>query len=128
MLTQRSANAHPALAASGTAVPSIGGVDARKQSEPQAAARGRERLAATFGYRVACTDGHAGIVETPLFHSSSDEPDFLVVRDVGARRLRIPVPTALVSHVDHQASTIVLRATRRELEALPANLPLSRRV
>jgi hypothetical protein len=86
------------------------------------------RLALSFcaGFDVLAEDGPVGVVETPLFPPSGDEPDFLIVRAGGPLRHRRPVVAiALVAGVDPTARVVRLQGSRQEIEHLPEHLPLA---
>ena len=87
---------------------------------------GRLALAFCSGFDVVADDGHVGVVETPLFPPSGDEPDFLIVRTGGPLRHRRPVVAiALVDSVDPTERVVRLQGSKDEIEHLPEHLPLA---
>ena len=86
------------------------------------------RLALSFcsGFDAVAEDGEVGVVETPLFPPSGDEPDFLIVRTGGPLRHRRPVvAVALVVSVDAAERVVRLQGSKQEIEQLPEHLPLA---
>jgi hypothetical protein len=74
---------------------------------------------------VLAEDGWLGDVETPLFGSDASDPDYLAVRmRVDGVTRRALVPAALVRRVETGARLVHLAGGARELDRLPAALPL----
>ncbi len=83
-------------------------------------------IGSCHGYVVVADDGWLGEVETPLYASESDEPDYLVLRvhaDGTVRRALVPV--SLVRSVDVGDALVHVRGSVVELARLPATLPLA---
>lgn len=89
-------------------------------------AHDQDPLANCHGYVVLAEDGWLGDVETPLFGSDSNEPDYLVVRALAAGEARrAVVHSSLVVSVDSEDRLIHLRGSIWDLARLPATLPLA---
>lgn len=88
--------------------------------------RNGDPLGSCHGYIVVADDGWLGDVETPLFASDADEPDYLVVRvHANGNVRRALVPISLVRRVDVEGALVAVRGSVWELARLPASLPLA---
>ncbi len=102
---------------------------AHKAEEPTAPPVGsdvRRALGGCHGFLALADDGELGEIETPLFASDADRPDYLIVRTSGRfRRARRPVvPAVRAEGVDRERRLVYLRGTVAELADLPESLPL----
>lgn len=85
------------------------------------------RLARCHGYRVASGDVELGEVETPIFSGPLLEPEFLLVRTIGAISGTFRVlPTALVVDVDPTLRRLAVTVDEERIAALPERLPVRR--
>jgi hypothetical protein len=88
----------------------------------------RGSLASSSGYDVVSDDGVVGVIETPIFSGSADEPDYLIVRVGSAASFhRVTIPVGLVRATDRKTRSVVVAASSRTIAALPTNLPIGRR-